>query len=143
MLTIQYERLVHYYETDKMSCVHHSNYIRWFEEARTWWLEQNHFGYTKMEAMGIMAPVLEVEAKYISMTHFDERVIIEVSLADYTGARVAFSYRVTEKETGELKCTGRTGHCFLNTEGRPVSLKKAIPELHALCMDMKKELPRS
>ena len=29
-----YERQVKYYETDKMGVVHHSNYIRWFEEAR-------------------------------------------------------------------------------------------------------------
>ena len=29
-----YERDAYYYETDKMSVVHHSNYIRWFEEAR-------------------------------------------------------------------------------------------------------------
>ena len=30
-----YEHKVQYYETDQMGCVHHSNYIRWFEEART------------------------------------------------------------------------------------------------------------
>ena len=29
-----YERKVNYYETDAMAIVHHSNYIRWFEEAR-------------------------------------------------------------------------------------------------------------
>mgnify|MGYP004616350157 CR=1 FL=1 len=34
-----YERCVHYYETDQMGIVHHSNYIRWFEEARTAYLE--------------------------------------------------------------------------------------------------------
>ena len=31
----QYEHKVQYYETDKMGVVHHSNYIRWFEECRT------------------------------------------------------------------------------------------------------------
>ena len=29
-----YIRKVQYYETDQMGFVHHSNYIRWFEEAR-------------------------------------------------------------------------------------------------------------
>ena len=28
-----YERQVKYYETDKMGVVHHSNYIRWFEDC--------------------------------------------------------------------------------------------------------------
>ena len=35
MEPVFYTHTVHYYETDKMNCVHHSNYIRWFEEART------------------------------------------------------------------------------------------------------------
>ena len=29
-----YEHRVSYYETDQMGIVHHSNYIRWFEDCR-------------------------------------------------------------------------------------------------------------
>ena len=39
------EHKVQYYETDGMGIVHHSNYIRWFEEARVDLLEQLGFGY--------------------------------------------------------------------------------------------------
>ena len=31
---------VQYYETDQMGVAHHSNYIRWFEEARVDWMDQ-------------------------------------------------------------------------------------------------------
>ena len=31
----KYERKINYYETDKMGVVHHSNYIRFLEEARS------------------------------------------------------------------------------------------------------------
>ena len=34
-----YSRIINYYETDKMGIVHHSNYIRFLEEARSRWLE--------------------------------------------------------------------------------------------------------
>ena len=37
---IPYTRKVAYYETDQMGIVHHSNYIRWFEEARIDFLSQ-------------------------------------------------------------------------------------------------------
>ena len=40
MEPVLYEHKVQYYETDKMDCVHHSNYIRWFEEARTYLMDQ-------------------------------------------------------------------------------------------------------
>lgn len=53
-----YEHRVQYYETDQMGIVHHSNYIRWFEEARTYVLEEMGFGYKEMEHCGIISPVL-------------------------------------------------------------------------------------
>ena len=37
---VTYQRPVYYYETDRMDCVHHSNYIRWFEEARIHLMEE-------------------------------------------------------------------------------------------------------
>ena len=36
-----FERKINYYETDKMGVVHHSNYIRFMEEARCDWLFYN------------------------------------------------------------------------------------------------------
>ena len=39
------EHKIQYCETDGMGIVHHSNYIRWFEEARVDLLEQLGFGY--------------------------------------------------------------------------------------------------
>ena len=35
-----YVRPVFYYETDRMGIVHHSNYIRWMEEARMDWMDK-------------------------------------------------------------------------------------------------------
>ncbi len=50
-----YEHHAQYYETDQMGCVHHSNYIRWMEEARVNLMEQMGCGYKAMEASGIMS----------------------------------------------------------------------------------------
>ena len=47
-----YQHKVQYYETDQMGIVHHSNYIRWFEEARTDYMERLGIGYEKMEEQG-------------------------------------------------------------------------------------------
>lgn len=123
-----YERPVYYYETDRMNCVHHSNYIRWFEEARIYFMREWGFPYEKLEESGIVSPVLHAEADYKSMCRFGETVLIQAEIQEYTGVRIAWSYAVREKETGELRCAGKTTHCFLNQRGRPVSLKKTSPE---------------
>ncbi len=36
-----YIHRVQYYETDQMAVVHHSNYIRWMEEARVEFLDRH------------------------------------------------------------------------------------------------------
>ena len=48
-----YGRKIQYYETDRMGIVHHSNYIRWMEEARIDALAQIGIPYDKIEAAGI------------------------------------------------------------------------------------------
>ena len=59
-----FERKINYYETDKMGIVHHSNYIRFFEEARCELVEKNDLPYNLMESKGIMSPVLGVSCIY-------------------------------------------------------------------------------
>lgn len=127
MTPVVYERQVYYYETDRMDCVHHSNYIRWFEEARIHFMRERGFPYESLEGAGIVSPVLRAQAEYKTMARFGETVLIEVSLKEYTGTRVAFSYLVRDKAEGTLRCQGETAHCFLGPQGRPVALQKAYP----------------
>lgn len=128
MHTVTYHREVYYYETDRMDCVHHSNYIRWFEEARVYFMQENGFPYEGLEAAGIVSPVLRAEADYHTMCRFGETVEISVEIEGYSRTRISFHYQVRDKATGQLRCDGRTHHCFINEAGRPVSLKKAMPE---------------
>ena len=51
MEIVPYEHKVQYYETDQMGIVHHSNYIRWFEEARVDFLDQVDMSYARMEEL--------------------------------------------------------------------------------------------
>lgn len=125
-----YNHKVQYYETDQMGIVHHSNYIRWFEEGRTEALDQLGFSYATMESMGVVSPVLSVECQYKTMTHFGDIVVINCEVTKYNGIRMEIDYTVCDKETMEVRCTGKTSHCFLNKEGKIVSLKKDYPEMH-------------
>lgn len=123
----QYQHKVQYYETDKMGMVHHSNYIRWFEEARTDYLEALGLPYNQMEAEGIGSPVLSVQCQYKSKVVYGETVTIQTALKSYSGLRMTIVYSVLGSD-GKVRCTGETGHCFINQNGRPITLAKAKPE---------------
>ncbi len=124
-----YERKVNYYETDQMGIVHHSNYIRWLEEARIAWMESLDFPYQILEENGILIPVLGVSCKYVDMVRFGETVKIELEIVKYTPTR--FDVEYTIYHGNNTPCTtGSSNHCFINRAGRPVSLKKLLPEAH-------------
>lgn len=120
-----YEHKVQYYETDQMGVVHHSNYIRWFEEARVYLMDYMGAGYDQMEQEDIISPVVEASAQYKTMTRFGETVTIETRLTFYNGIRMTLTYLVKDKETGELRCEGETKHCFIDRQGKLLSLKRA------------------
>lgn len=119
---------VQYYETDKMGFVHHSNYIRWFEEARSNFFEKIGAPYSVTESMGIISPVLSVNCEYKKSCYYGEEIIIETTLEKVGNVKFFVSYRVLS-EDGELRAEGTTSHCFLNSEGQVISLKRVEPEL--------------
>ena len=55
-----YIHRVNYYETDKMGITHHSNYVRWMEEARMDFLSSIGYGMRRLESDGITSPVVSV-----------------------------------------------------------------------------------
>ncbi len=95
-----YEHHAKYYETDQMGIIHHSNYIKWMEEARMDLMEQIGLSYKQMEEMEIISPVLSVFCEYHSMVHFDDTVVIETKITKYNGIKMEVEYRMTDKETG-------------------------------------------
>ena len=134
-----YSHKVQYYETDMMGIVHHSNYIRWFEEARTDFLEQAGYSYKRFEDEGIISPVLEVHAKYRSMVRFGDIVNIEVHMRSFTGLKFSLEYIISDSITGEVRVTGTSEHGLIDKELRPVRLKKINPGLYNLLSSLVEE----
>jgi len=136
-----YIRRPHFYETDQMGIIHHANYIRWFEEARVDFLEQLGYGYAKVTESGIDIVLTGVECDYKSMVRFGDAVSIGITLPEISHVRMRVEYTVTDANTGDLRSTGATRHCFFDRAAqRPVSLKKALPDLYELFMDYSESL---
>lgn len=127
-MDFNFERRINYYETDRMGVVHHSNYIRYLEEARCHWLDAIGIPFSVLEENGVTIPVLGVNVTYKHHVTFDDTIIINVFAKEYNGVRMTIGYNVTDKKTGNLVLTGETKHCFTNKALRPVNLKKYAPE---------------
>lgn len=129
-----YIHKVQYYETDRMGITHHSNYIRWMEEARMDFLSQIGWGYEKMEEMGIVSPVLAVDCKYRISTTFPDEIAIDVKIKAFNGIKLTLEY--TMKKNDAIVLTGMTEHCFLNSDLKPIRFRKEFPELYQVLLEL-------
>lgn len=127
-----YTRKVHYYETDQMGIVHHSNYIRWFEEARIDMLDKMGLPMDKIEQLGVQIPVLSVTCNYRNMTRFNDIVSVGLNIEKYNGIKMKISYEIRNIKTNEITNTGSSEHCFLDMKGNIVSIKKSFPQMHEI-----------
>lgn len=125
-----YSRRINYYETDMMSIVHHSNYIRFFEEARCDFMEQIGCNVKKLEDKGVSVAVVDAYAKYIIPLKFDDKVYITTKLTKMSAAKMEFEYEIRFADTDILATVGKTSHCCVNRSNKPMPIKKADANLY-------------
>lgn len=127
-----YKRRVNYYETDGMQIVHHSNYIRFLEEARICFMDKVGLPYKKVEEEGIFIPVIGVNCTYKTPAKFDDILEIKVKIKEYTGVKLIMEYEITKNNTQEIVLIGETKHCFTNKEMKPISLKRLKTQMNEI-----------
>lgn len=123
-----YVHEVKYYETDQMKITHHSNYIRFMEEARIDMQRQIGWDYVDFERAGIVSPVVSVSCDYKKTTTFADVIEIEVKVKKFNGAKLSLAYIMTRD--GEVVATGESQHCFMDEMGRLVNMRKRYPEFY-------------
>ncbi|MBR0352654.1 MAG: acyl-CoA thioesterase [Oscillospiraceae bacterium] len=121
-----YKHLVQYYETDMMGVTHHANYIHWMEEARIAFLDRLGFPYTKMEAAGVISPVVEISCRYRRPCTFGDVISIFVKVESFSGVKMTLVYDMRGR-SGETVCTARSEHTFTDRSGHILRLKRVLP----------------
>jgi acyl-CoA thioester hydrolase len=71
---------VRYAETDQMKVVYHGNYAQYFEVGRAEWIRELGFSYKKIEELGFMMPIVELDIKFLRPAHYDDLLTIVTTL---------------------------------------------------------------
>lgn len=131
---------VQYYETDKMNIVHHSNYVRYFETARTELIRSWGYSYDDIEKAGIWMPVLSVNVEFKTPAVYDEVLKLKCWTKKLKGASLELGYEISNDETGEVHVTGSSRHGFTTPELKPIRVRKEAPEIYKLFQDAQEEV---
>lgn len=101
MNTFRTEYRVTYSDTDQMSYMHHSNYLKCYETARWELFRSIGIPYSEVEKDGLILPVIDASLKFIKPVFYDQIIMISVMVKAMSGARIVFNYQITN-ESGEL-----------------------------------------
>lgn len=124
---------VRYAETDQMGIVHHSVYPIWFELARTDLAKQAGLAYSKMEKMGVMTPLVELNCKYKKPAYYEDELIVTATLSKLSSVKVEFYYEVFHEGEDKPICTGTTVHALVSSKDfHIVNAKRDFPEIYSI-----------
>ncbi len=122
MQRFTYQRKINVYETDLMGIVHHSNYLRFCEEARVEWFQKNGVQVlTKEDVFGLV--VVETRVKHKSPIRYGDNLIIEVQLK-VDGPRLTIQYRLHAE--GRINALAETVHCRIDQNFKVLRLDNKI-----------------
>ena len=117
MLSHDCQIRVWYKHTDQMAICHHSNYICYYEAARSEFLRALGMSFAEVERRGIMMPILEVQSKYRKPAYFDELLTVRILLREMPSTLINFFYEIYN-ERGDLLNTGMTQLGFIHSDSR-------------------------
>jgi acyl-CoA thioester hydrolase len=106
---------VRYAETDQMGYVYYGNYASYYEVGRVEAMRAIGFSYSRMEADGVMMPVLENHSRFLKPGKYDENLTIKTSIKEMPGIRIRFHYDIYNEDE-EMIHQGETLLTFLRTD---------------------------
>jgi acyl-CoA thioester hydrolase len=120
---------VRYAETDKMGIVHHSNYLVWFEFARSEFCRARGFSYKEMEEKdNALMVVAEVYCRYKSPAFYEDVLTLRTKVAEIRSRSLRFIYEIYRLEDKTLLAEGETLHLVTDENKKVRTLPEAYRE---------------
>lgn len=95
----EYSKRVRYAETDKMGYLYYGHYAKYYEIGRVEALRELGLPYAKMEdELGIMLPVLSLEARYKAPAYYDDDIRIITMLKSLPSKMIEFHHELVNPE---------------------------------------------
>jgi len=119
------ELRVRYKDTDQMGVMYYSNYLVWFEVARTEFFRKEGIVYRELEQKrNIYLPVAEAQCRYKAPLRYDDAAAVKTRVTGLGRSRLTFEYEVIKD--GRVTTTGYTIHAFVDAKGKPVQIPQDI-----------------
>ena len=127
MAHFSYQRRVAFCDTDAMGVVHHSNYIRYLEEARVAWMRAHQLNQAHFPHSEVVLAVVKVEVHHEAPAFFDDALAISLQVRR-EGLKIHFRYAIYREPSGNRVAWGETIHVPVNKDLKAVRPDKLLSD---------------
>jgi acyl-CoA thioester hydrolase len=117
---------IYYQDTDCGRVVYYGNYLRYFEQGRTHWLEARGLSVKAFMDEGMLFAVVHAELWYRSPARYGDTLTVTTKLTELRAATFTFAHEIREKGSGRLVVEGSARLAAVNMEGKVVKLPKPL-----------------
>ena len=109
---------IYYEDTDCGGVVYYANYLKYFERARTHYLEERGVSVSSLLKEETQFMVVHADLDYRSAARYGETLTIDTALSEEGRASLKFSHVVRERETGRVVVEGSATLVATTLEGK-------------------------
>lgn len=117
---------IYYEDTDCGGVVYYANYLKYFERARTEYLEMRGYSVAALMKQGIIFVVVHAEVEYRSPGRYGETLLVATDVGEVTRAALTFSHVVREKVSGRVVVKGSARLAATDGNGKVKRLDGAM-----------------
>lgn len=121
---------IYYEDTDCGGVVYYANYLRYFERARTQYMEDHGLSVTGLLKEGTQFLVVHAEVDYRSPARYGDVLTIETRLAETGRTSLTFAHLVRERASDRVVVEGSAKLVAVDLDGKVKRLEPHL--LHAL-----------
>jgi acyl-CoA thioester hydrolase len=117
---------IYYEDTDCGGVVYYANYLKYFERARTDYLEARGLSVAGMVKAGRVFVVVHAEVDYRAPARYGETLVIETLIPEMSPASITFSHVVRERDSRRLIVEGAARLALTDGNGKVTRLDKVM-----------------
>ena len=117
---------IYYEDTDCGGVVYYANYLKYFERARTQYLEDRGLSVAGLVEEGTQFLVVHAELDYRSPARYGETLTITTKLSTIGHASLTFSHVICERTSRRVVVEGSAKLVTVDLDGKVKRLDKVI-----------------
>jgi acyl-CoA thioester hydrolase len=115
---------IYYEDTDCGGIVYYANYLKYFERARTRYLEDRGLSVAELMKAGRLFVVVHAEVNYRTPARYGDTLVIETLVSDMSPAAITFAHVVRERQSGRVVVEGAARLAVTDGNGKVKRLDK-------------------